>query len=86
MVNSILKKFFKPRKTRKDTYITDATPVECNINILRNYISPEHLKKLRLKFGYSNSKGYFVGYKVTMVLENKTHTPISILIQPGAPQ
>ncbi|MBO5100877.1 MAG: transposase, partial [Treponema sp.] len=73
------------RKTRKDTYITDATPVECDINILRKYISPQHLKKLRLKFGYSNSKGYFVGYKVTMVLEKNTRTPVSILIHPGAP-
>ena len=43
------------------------------------------IKKLRLKFGYSNSKGYFVGYKVTMVLEKKTCTPVSILIHPGAP-
>ena len=43
------------------------------------------MKKLRLKFGYSNSKGYFVGYKVTMVLEKKTRTPVSILIHPGAP-
>lgn len=85
IVNSILKKFFKPHKRRKNTYITDATPVECDINILRKYISPKHLKKLRLKFGYSNSKGYFVGYKVTMVLEKKTRTPVSILIHPGAP-
>ena len=85
ITNSILRKFFKPRKTRKDVYITDATPVECDINILRKYISQDHLKKLRLKFGYSNSKGYFVGYKVTVVLEKNTRTPISILIHPGSP-
>ena len=85
IVNSILKKFFKPHKTRKDIYITDATPVECDINILRKYITPEHLKKLRLKFGYSNSNGYFIGYKVTVVLEKTTKTPVSILIHPGAP-
>ena len=80
-----LRKFFKPRKTRKNVYITDATPVECDINILRKYITSEHLKKLRLKFGYSNSKGYFIGYKVTVVLEKTTRTPVSILIHPGAP-
>ena len=85
ITNSILRKFFKPRKTRKDVYITDATPVECDINILRKYISQDHLKKLRLKFGYSNSKGYFVGYKVTVLLEKNTRTPISILIHPGSP-
>ena len=49
ITNSILRKFFKPHKTRKDVYITDATPVECNINILRKYISQNHLKKLRIK-------------------------------------
>ena len=37
--------------------------IECNINILRKYITAEHLKnKLRLKFGYSNSKGLL--YKI----------------------
>ena len=85
IVNSILRKFFKPHKRRKDVYITDATPVECDINILRKYITQKHLKKLRLKFGYSNSKGYFIGYKVTVVLEKTTRTPVSILIHPGAP-
>ena len=49
IVNAILRKFFKPRNRIKDIYITDATPVECDINILRKYLSPEHLKKLRLK-------------------------------------
>ena len=71
IVNSILRKFFKP--------------FECYINILRMYITQKHLKKLRLKFGYSNSKGYFIGYKVTVVLEKTTRTPVSILIHPGAP-
>ena len=85
IVNSILRKFYIPKKTRKDTYIVDATPVECDINILSKYITKEHLKKLRLKFGYSKSKGYFIGYKVTVVLEKTTRTPVSILIHPGAP-
>ena len=49
MVNSILKKFFKPCKRRKNTYIADATPVKCNINILRKYISPKHFEKIKIK-------------------------------------
>ena len=43
------------------------------------------MKKLSLKFGYSNYKGYFIGYKVTVVLEKTTITSVSILIHPGAP-
>ena len=73
IVNPILRKFFKPYKRRKDTYITDATPVEYDINILRKYIPSENLKKLRLKIRNSNSKDYYVGYKVIMVLKKEKH-------------
>ena len=85
MVNSILKRYFKPHKTICDEYIIDATPVACDINIVKKYIKNEHLKKLGLKWGYSTTKKYFVGFKVTVVLEKRTLTPVSILIHPGAP-
>ena len=85
IANAILRKLYKPHKSRKDTYITDATPVKCDINTIKKYITPEHLKKLKLKWGYSTTNGHYIGYKVTVVLEKTTKTPVSILIHPGSP-
>ena len=85
IANAILKKFYRPHKSRKDIYITDATPVKCDINTIKKYITPEHLKKLKLKWGYSTTNGHYIGYKVTVVLEMTTKIPVSILIHPGSP-
>ena len=84
-VNSYLKRYFKPHKKIKDEYIVDATPVACDINIVKKYISDDHLKKLGLKWSYSTTKKSFIGFKVTVVLEKNSLTPVSILIHPGAP-
>ena len=47
--NSILSTFFKPHKTTIDEYIVDATPVACDINVIKQFIKDEKLKKLGLK-------------------------------------
>lgn len=83
--NSLLSTFFKPHINKTDEYIVDATPVECDINVIKQFIKNERLKKLGLKWGYSTTKKYFIGYKVTIVLEKTTLTPVSIFIHPGAP-
>lgn len=85
IVNSILRTYYKPRKYAKNTFIVDATPVACDINHIAKYITKEKLEKLDLKWGYSTTKGHFIGFKVTIVLDKKSLTPISILIHPGAP-
>jgi hypothetical protein len=59
--------------------------VECDINIIKQYISPEKLEKLKLNWGYSTTKGSFIGFKVTVVLDEKILCPVSILIHSGAP-
>ena len=83
--NSILSTLFKPHKTINDEYIVDATPVACDINVIKQFIKDKKLKKLGLKWGYSTTKMHFIGFKVTVVLEKNTLTPVSIFIHPGAP-
>ena len=85
MVNSFLKRYFKPHKKIKDEYIVDATPVDCDINIVKKYISDDKLKKLGLKWSYSTTKKSFIGFKVTVILEKNSLCPVSILIHSGAP-
>jgi transposase len=85
IVNSLLKTCNKNYRKSYKKYIVDSTAVECDINHVKQYISLEKLKKLKLKWGYSTTKGYFIGFKVTVVLDEKTLCPVSILIHPGAP-
>ena len=36
-----------------------------------------------LKFGYSTTKGHYIGFKVTVVIEEDSICPVSILIHSG---
>ena len=47
-------------------------------------MSPEHLEKLNLDMGFSTTKGYYIGFKATVVLEKDSLCPISIIIHSGA--
>ena len=46
--NSFFKLFLKLNKNNRSDWIVDATPVACDINILKKYVSSEHLEKLNL--------------------------------------
>ena len=85
IVNSILISYHKPKRGSHNTFIVDATPVACEINIAKEYTTDKHLKKLGLKWGYSTTKGHFIGFKVTVVLDKDNMVPVSILIHSGAP-
>ena len=85
IVNSLLNRLNKPSRRSMKKYLIDSTAVECDINHIKQYISPERLEKLNLKWGYSTTKGHFIGFKVSVVLNEETLCPVSILIHPGAP-
>ena len=38
----------------KSDLIVDATPVACDINIVKKYVTPEKLEELKLDMGYSS--------------------------------
>ena len=84
LVNRLLRTNFK-RKNTKLTFIVDATPVDVDINFMRKHYSKKYLSKMDLKWSYSSSKGHYIGYKVTIVLEKNSLTPVLILIHNGAP-
>ena len=85
MVNSILMQT-KPLKRRgKRTFIIDATPVDLDYNIQRKHRSKEYLEKQDLKWSYSSSYGFYIGFKATVVIEHISAMPVAILIHSGAP-
>ena len=85
IIYSILKPIHSKNRSVIANYIIDATPVEVDINIVKKYIKKEDLERLKLKWGYSKTKGAYIGFKVTVVLDKETLCPISILIHSGAP-
>ena len=85
IVNSTLMRFNKENRGTYNRFIADATPSACDFNNDKHFIPKEHLEKLNLKWGFSTTKGHFIGFKVTVVLNEKTMAPVSILIHSGAP-
>lgn len=67
------------------TFIVDATPVDLDFNINRKHRSKKYLKKLNLKWSYSSSKKFYIGFKATVVIEHDSAMPVAILIHSGAP-
>ena len=68
MVNNILMQT-KPLKIyEKRTFIVDATIVGLDYNIQRKHSSKEYLEKKDLKWSYSSSYGFYIGFKATLVL------------------
>ena len=85
IVNATLMTFNKENRGTYNRFIADATPSACDFNNDKHFIPKEHLEKLNLKWGFSTTKGHFIGFKVTVVLNYKTLSPVSILIHSGAP-
>lgn len=77
IVNSTLIRFNKQNRGTYNRFIADATPSACDFNNDKHFIPKEHLEKLNLKWGFSTTKGHFIGFKVTVVLNEKTMAPVS---------
>jgi len=84
-VNRILNVFNPSKRRGKSTYIVDATPADLDFNFNRKKQSKEKLEKLNLKWSYSSSKGYYIGFKATIVFNYDSTKPVAILIHSGAP-
>jgi hypothetical protein len=84
IINSILMNR-KPLKRRgKLTFIVDATPVDLDYNVKRKHRSKKYLEKQDLKWGYSSSYGFYIGFKATIVIEQRSAMPVAIIIHAGA--
>ena len=84
-VNSALKAFGNYKRRGKRTFIVDATPIDLDFNFNRKKQSKEKLRKMDLKWSYSSSKGFYIGFKATFVLDYDSMTPVAILFHSGAP-
>ena len=84
-LNRILNSRNHVKRRGKKIFIVDATPVDLDFNFHRNKKTKEHLKTLNLKWSYSSSKGFYIGFKATVVIDFDSMNPVCILIHSGAP-
>jgi hypothetical protein len=81
IVNTICSK----RGKGKTTIIVDSTDVSIDINWFRRKIKKQDLDEREFKWGYSPSKKYYVGYKLTLAVESPRLRPLVILLHQGSP-
>ena len=84
-LNRILNSINRVKRRGKKTFLVDATPVDLDFNFHRNKKTKEHLQSLNLKWSYSSSKGFYIGFKATVVIDFDSMNPVCILIHSGAP-
>ena len=84
-LNRILNSMNRVKRRGKKTFIVDATPVDLDFNFHRNKKTKEHLKTLNLKWSYSSFKGFYIGFKATVVIDFDSMNPVCILIHFGSP-
>ncbi|RJS79232.1 hypothetical protein CW713_08675 [Methanophagales archaeon] len=48
-------------------------------------ITKADLEEKEFKWGYSSSKGYYIGYKLTMVIEYPSLMPVAFLLHQRSP-
>jgi len=85
IINSILINTKPLKRREKLTFIVDATPVDLDYNVKRKHRSKKYLEKQDLKWSYSSSYGFYIGFKATIVIEQKSAMPVAIIIHSGAP-
>ena len=79
-LNRILNSRNRVKRREKKIFVVDATPVDLDFNFNRNKKTKEYLKTLNLKWSYSSSKGFYIGFKATVVIDFDSMNPVCILI------
>lgn len=85
IMNSALMKYNKQNRGTYNPFIVDGTPVACDFNVDKKYITLDHLNELKLKWAYSTTKGHYIGFKATVVINKKLMLPVAVLVHSGSP-
>ena len=73
------------KRGRNRVLIVDSTDVSLDLNWFRKKITKADLEGKEFKWGYSSSKGYYIGYKLTLVIEYPSLRPVAFLLHQGSP-
>ena len=73
------------KRGRNRVLIVDSTDVSLDLNWFKKKIKKADLEEKEFKWGYSSSKGYYIGYKLTLVIEYPSLRPVAFLLHQGSP-
>ncbi|MBU7012402.1 MAG: transposase [Theionarchaea archaeon] len=79
-LNSLCKK-----RSSQDTLIIDSTDIQIDLNWFRNTIRKKDLEGRDFAWGYSSTKGYYIGHKMTLVVEYPRLRPVYFCLHRGSP-
>jgi hypothetical protein len=71
------------RKYRK--LIVDGSAITLDLNIFRRKFRKKDLLDRDFRWGFSNTRGYYLGFKLTLVLEYPKLLPLCVLLHSGSP-
>jgi Transposase DDE domain. len=72
-------------KRRRKTIIIDSTSLSVDLNWNKKSYSKKQLENEPYRWGYSKSKKYHIGVKLTFAIDQKTLMPLAFNIHPGSP-
>ena len=73
------------KRGREGVLVVDSTDISVDLNWFRRRIRKADLEEREFKWGYSPSKGYFIGYKLTLAIEYPSLKPLAFLLHQGSP-
>jgi len=79
-----LNKEFKDNKRQNRKIIIDSTDIRFKINLDKKFYDDRILEEKEYEFGFSSSKGKFIGGKLTIAMDYDTCQPLTMLFHPGA--
>jgi len=79
-LNSLCKK-----RSSQTTLIIDSTDIQIDLNWFRRTIKKKDLENRDFAWGYSSTKGFYIGYKATLVVEYPLLRPVYICLHRGSP-
>jgi hypothetical protein len=79
-VFELLNDLCRERKSGSGGIIIDSTDINLNLNWHAKKITKEGLESKEYEWGHSTHRGFFIGMKLTLALEDQTLKPLAFLI------
>lgn len=86
LINALLRtRCGQPKRRCARTFIIDGAAITLDLNVFRKKNRKADLEDKDYKLGYSNANGYYIGFKLTLVIEHPSLVPVAFLIHTGSP-
>ena len=85
VVLGVLNTCCTPRVRGRSTIVVDSTEITVDLNWFRKKYTKRALKARDYQWGFSPSKGHYIGYKLSLAVAYPSLKPLWFLLHPGSP-